>query len=133
MDENKDLAPNPFWGYCTLALDQELIRKLAEIGDWVIGLSKIATSEGNEEFKLVFAMHITEKLTIKEFWENPRFQKKKPDLEKEEFIYHVGDNIYKPTDTGFEQIPSLHSREFFESEKKNGNIRKELTYMENTF
>ena len=30
-------APNPFYGYCTLATCKPSIRKGADIGDWVVG------------------------------------------------------------------------------------------------
>ena len=30
-------APNPFWGYCTLATCKPGIRRPAEQGDWIIG------------------------------------------------------------------------------------------------
>ena len=30
-------APNPFYGYCTLATCKPRIRKAAGVGDWVVG------------------------------------------------------------------------------------------------
>ena len=30
-------APNPFYGYCTLATCKPNIRRSADIGDWVVG------------------------------------------------------------------------------------------------
>ena len=32
-------APNPFWGYCTLANCKPKIRQTAKVGDWIVGLS----------------------------------------------------------------------------------------------
>ena len=34
-------APNPFYGYCTLATCKPVIRKHAEIGDIIVGIGKI--------------------------------------------------------------------------------------------
>ena len=30
-------APNPFYGCCTLATCKPIIRRMAQVGDWVIG------------------------------------------------------------------------------------------------
>jgi hypothetical protein len=30
-------APNPFFGVCTLATCKPLIRRIAHIGDWIVG------------------------------------------------------------------------------------------------
>jgi len=38
--DDRGLTPNPFWDHCTLALDQSLIRKIAKVGDWVVGLKE---------------------------------------------------------------------------------------------
>ena len=40
-------APNPFYGYCTLADCKPKIRKQAQVGDWIIGLG----SKKSEWFK----------------------------------------------------------------------------------
>jgi hypothetical protein len=115
LQENRGLAPNPFWDFCTLALDQALIRQIAEIGDWVVGLKEI--SRKIEDHALVFAMQITEKLTYDEYWNNPRFQIKRPDFAVGEEIFRVGDNIYEPSGDGFVQNYSYRSKDYFESEE----------------
>jgi len=112
--DDRGFAPNPFWNYCTLALDQPLIRQIAQVGDWIVGLKE--TSEENENHHLVFIMQITEKLTYNDYWSNPRFAGKIPDFSIGDYIQQLGDNIYKPIDDDFEQIYSLHSREFFDND-----------------
>lgn len=83
-------APNPFFGVCTLATCKPKIRKAARIGDWVVGTgSKTKGREGS----IVFAMCVTETLTFDQYWKDPRFRNKRPNLrgsKKQAF----GDNIY---------------------------------------
>ena len=52
-------APNPFYGYCTLATCKPNIRRSADIGDWVNTLSSVifankCISRGVNNFVLVF-------------------------------------------------------------------------------
>jgi len=30
-------APNPYWGICTLVICKPVIRRTAEVGDWIVG------------------------------------------------------------------------------------------------
>jgi len=32
-----DAAPNPYWGLCTLVICKPVIRRTANIGDWIVG------------------------------------------------------------------------------------------------
>lgn len=83
-------APNPFYGVCTLATCKPKIRSVADIGDWIVGTgSKTNGLDGH----LVYAMKVTEVMTFNDYWNNPRFVLKKPNLsgsKKQAF----GDNIY---------------------------------------
>lgn len=102
-------APNPFCGYCTLATCKPAIRRVAKLGDWVIGTgSKKRKLSG----RLIFAMHVSETLTFDEYWNDPRFVCKRPNLrgsKKQAF----GDNIYHPdlADGHWVQENSHHSHE----------------------
>ena len=99
-------APNPYYGYCTLAICKPSIRRIAKSGDWVIGTG---TSEFGK-YKLIYAMKLTEKpITFQEYFEDPRFKRKKPNFRKRDKNSHLGDNIYKFTENGFKQLPSVHS------------------------
>jgi hypothetical protein len=83
-------APNPFFGVCTLATCKPRIRSVAQVGDWVVGTgSKTRKREKN----IVYAMRVTGAMTFNQYWAEPRFQAKKPNLQgskKQAF----GDNIY---------------------------------------
>ncbi|MBD3190256.1 MAG: hypothetical protein GF308_06415 [Candidatus Heimdallarchaeota archaeon] len=114
VHKDRGFSPNPFWRYCTLACDQGLIRQVAEIGDWIVGLTPIDKKE--EDHQIIYVMKIIEKITHKEYWDDPRFALKKPDFTKAEEIFKCGDNIYEPTNNEFKQIKSYHSKSFFDDD-----------------
>lgn len=100
------LAPNPYHGYCTLAVCKPKIRAKAQVGDIVIGTASAArhVQRGNE---MIYAMCVSEVLSTAQYWSDPRFNAKKPN--KSSSIHLVGDNIYEPLDNGeWKQMPSLH-------------------------
>lgn len=89
-------APNPFFGVCTLATCKPKIRGAAVVGDWVLGTG---SKQNNREKHVVYAMRVTEAITFQQYWKDPRFQQKKPNLrgsKKQAF----GDNIYSRDGTG---------------------------------
>lgn len=105
IKHDSGFAPNPFWGYCTLANCKPVIRRTANIGDWIVGLSP--KSEGN---KIVYAMKVKDILTFKEYFKNKNFHHKKPDFSSGLTLHKLGDNIYQPLPTGgFKQLRSMHS------------------------
>lgn len=101
-------APNPFFGVCTLATCKPNIRKRASKGDWIIGTG---SSPKGREGCLVYFMLITETMTFNEYWEDERFQRKKPNRQgRKKQAY--GDNIYFKDKTGqWHQRDSHHSFE----------------------
>ena len=99
-------APNPFFGVCTLATCKPEIRKSARIGDWIVGTG----SATNERHKyLVYVMQVAEEMTFNQYWDDDRYQLKKPNLrgsKKQAF----GDNIYfRDRDDHWCQRDSRHS------------------------
>ena len=87
-------APNPFHGLCTLATCKPGIRKHAKVGDWILGVG----SNGRDIRRgdhVVYAMRITETMTTTEYWNDQRFEKKKPSLNRS-WVAASGDNIYEP-------------------------------------
>lgn len=98
-------SPNPFWGCCTLADCKPAIRRTAEVGDWIVGLSP--KGRGN---RVVFAMEVDEILDYASYYRDRRFANKKPDYTRSEVVWKAGDNIYKPLPDGdFQQLRSMHS------------------------
>jgi hypothetical protein len=83
------LAPNPFHGYCTSALCTPSHQNARlEKGDWLIGHSP--KSDGN---LLVYAMRISEVLTMDQYFHDDRFADKKPKPDGT-IIEQCGDNFY---------------------------------------
>lgn len=106
-------APNPFSGWCTLAICKPRIRKSARPGDWVIGfrsrtLAGIKTDYGH----VLYAMRVTERLSFEEYWLDSRFISRRPSRHNA-----TPDNIYRPVSddegvTRLEWVPNhIHGTE----------------------
>ena len=61
VSTDSGFAPNPFGEFCTLSCCKPVIRRSASVGDWVVGLAPKSLGNG-----IVFAMEVTEKMTITE-------------------------------------------------------------------
>jgi hypothetical protein len=108
IEHDFGLAPNPFGGYCTLAVCKPIIRsnKGLEVGSWVIGNGSKKLKNVN---KLIYAMQVEEKITFNEYWNDPRFQYKKPVINGT-LVQMYGDNIYHQNEEGkWLQENSAHS------------------------
>ncbi|WGL15199.1 hypothetical protein PVT68_10475 [Microbulbifer bruguierae] len=104
-------APNPFGLTLTLATCKPLIRKHKHVGDWIAGFTSIelsGTAVGEE--RLIYLMRVGEKLAIADYFHDPRFADKIPQLGRRGAEYKAGDNIYRPLGPGavlpeqFEQL-----------------------------
>jgi hypothetical protein len=113
-------APNPFWQYCTLAICKPAIRRVAKRGDWVVGTGS-KENVGNN--RLIYAMKVTETLTIVEYEKDSRFACKIPTINNE--IKKLGDNLYYVDAKGEmrQRFPSVHS---YEQAEKPETKRKDL-------
>lgn len=99
-------APNPFFGRCTLATCKPRIRDTASLGDWVIGTG---SQQKSRRGYLVYAMEIDEIMTFEEYWSNPEYRRKRPNL-RGSWKQAYGDNIYRRDDAGqWMQLDSHHS------------------------
>lgn len=110
IEHDFGLAPNPFGGYCTIAVCKPTIRanKNLQIGDWVIGTGSAKLKIINH---LIFAMKVEETLTMEKYWEDKRFQYKKP-VVNGSLVQMYGDNFYHRDKSGkWIQENSAHSLE----------------------
>jgi len=101
-------APNPFFGFCTLATCKPKIRAGASIGDWIIGTG--AKSVYDLAGRLIYAMQVGEILDFDTYWNDPRFLRKRPNLNGSLKVMY-GDNIYRRLGKKWIQADSHHSLE----------------------
>lgn len=92
IEHDFGLAPNPFGGYCTLAVCKPTIRnnRNLRMGDWIIGTG---SAKLKKLHYLIFAMQAEEIITLNEYWKDPRFQYKKPVINGS-LTQIYGDNFY---------------------------------------
>ena len=92
VEHDYGLAPNPFGGYCTLAVCKPGIRKNKnlKIGDWIIGTGSKKLNRLNH---LIYAMKVEEKITFEEYWNDRRFRFKRP-IVNGSLVQMYGDNFY---------------------------------------
>lgn len=99
MTHDTGFAPNPFWGFLTLATCKPRIRsaKTKDKGGWIAGFTSqglCGDSVGKE--RLVYLMQIEEKIAFADYFADPRFECKIPKLGESQCVYKAGDNIYRP-------------------------------------
>lgn len=102
-------APNPFYGYCTLATCKPTIRGGAKQLDWVVGCGS-NDRRVRKGGRLVYAMRVTEVLSFEQYFHDPRFLAKRP-FRRGSRKQSCGDNIYhRDVATGeWRQLDSFHS------------------------
>jgi hypothetical protein len=106
IDHDMGFSPNPFHGVCTLANCKPSIRRIAKMGDIVMGFGSASSSIKG---KLIYWLRVDEITTYDEYWVDPRFEIKKPVVNGSHLKFH-GDNIYhRDADGSFVQAASFHS------------------------
>ncbi len=98
-------APNPFHGFCTLATCKPRTRRVAKVGDWIVGMGG---GRLRATGKCIFAMKVSHSETFDDYWANPLYRDKKP-LRNGSKKMIVGDNIYFKKDNEWQQLNSHHS------------------------
>jgi hypothetical protein len=111
MTDDAGFAPNPWWGYLTLATCKPKMREKKVCGDWIAGFTSgelCGHAVGAE--RLVYLMLISEKLPIADYYRAKRFERKIPQPGSKDLRLRLGDNIYRPlkeypqTDDDFVQV-----------------------------
>lgn len=139
IEHDFGLAPNPFGGYCTIAVCKPTIRsnKNLQIGDWIIGTGSAKLKNLHH---LIYAMKVEEKITMEKYWEDERFLYKKP-VVNGSLAQMYGDNFYHKINGKWVQENSAHSLEGGKTNKdhlrvdtggENVLISKEFYYFGNT-
>jgi len=83
-------APNPFEGFCTLATCKPDIREAADEGDLVVACG---SAKNGFYGKVICAFRVGGKRTFQEYWDDPRFERKRALLGLSKRRAY-GDNIY---------------------------------------
>jgi hypothetical protein len=86
-------APNPFHGVCTLACCKPVIRRHAQVGDLIVGLSTRCE-------RVVYAMKVSKVVGFDEYWRDAQGLAKRPDRSSSAARERRGDNIYEPLPDG---------------------------------
>ncbi len=111
------LAPNPFWGYCTLALctpNHQGVKLNPD--DWIVGFL-----DKKRQYKLLYAMKIKEVLDFSDYYKSNEYQKKIPNVNGD-WRQRCGDNMYYKDSSGdWVQHPSIYH-------KSEVNFRKDAKY-----
>ena len=113
MTNDSGFAPNPFGYTLTLATCKPEIRRRKMVGDWIAGFTSktLAGHEVGSE-RLIYLMHVAEKLPMRDYFSDPRFQDKIPDMSARGPMAKAGDNIYRPLRSDederadFDQLPN---------------------------
>jgi len=89
-------APNPFWGICTLVICKPAIRRVAKMGDWIVGTGSKNSPIGNIDGKIVYLMQVTNKMTMQEYdtFTQKYLPEKVPDWSSSDPRRRLGDSIY---------------------------------------
>lgn len=133
VEHDFGLAPNPFGGTISFAVCRGDIRsnKFMQIGDWLVGTGSVSMKN---EGRLIYAMKVEEIISFDEYWNDPRFQYKKPYL-KGTLVQMYGDNFYHIVDERMVQEPSAHSNPDLEQRIKlyNKDVKGKRVLLSKTF
>lgn len=107
LDHDYGFAPNPFWGIMTLATCKAQLRhnKRLELGDWVAGFGSVGMNNLN---CLIYAMKVEQVLTFDEYWDNPKYDCKRP-VVTGTLCQMYGDNVYHTVEGKVIQEHCAHS------------------------
>ncbi len=106
-------APNPFGGVCTLTICKPMIRRTAQVGDWIVGLGSRNGPGGRDlSSHVIYAMKVSRKLPYADYWRecHARLPMKIPVWSSTARLERrVGDCIYEPLSDGrFWQHAGVH-------------------------
>ncbi len=103
-------APNPYWGVCTLVICKPGIRRMAAIGDWIVGTSSTRSPIGDISGHVVYAMQVTRKMTMAHYDDfiESELPAKIPAWTHRDARRRLGDSLYDFSDSHIEQRKGVH-------------------------
>lgn len=102
MTHDSGFAPNPFWGYLTLAAcTPNHLKADLRVGDFIIGIESIGLAKERKranlnphiEQSLIYIAKVDEVLTLDQYFRDSRFEKKKFKKSRD-YKERRGDNVY---------------------------------------
>jgi len=104
MSVDSGFAPNPYYGYCTLAAcTPNHMRANLEPGDVIVGVEsdglirrrrQLLGPDTSEARCLIYYLPIVEVLDLDSYFRDPRFARKKPEPDSRSVARRTGDNVY---------------------------------------
>ena len=109
-------APNPTGGVCTLAYCKPTLRRVAQPGDYIVGLAgseyRKRVGSAGQDYPIIYAMRVTDVIDSKELYFNERYRRHRSSdpnaraqvaktnraLVSSDFIYWGGDGPPLPGD-----------------------------------
>lgn len=106
-------APNPFWGLCTLVICKPTIRRVAAVGDWIVGTGSRRSPLGDLSGQVVYAMRVSRKLTMPEYdlFAQEHCPEKIPAWFDRDPRRRLGDAIYDFSDSPPRLLRSVHTEQ----------------------
>ena len=108
-------APNPFYSVCSVATCKPAIRRVASVGDYILGTG---SAERDLDGHVIFFMRIGEIISFDQYWADSRFARKIPVMNGS-LQQRFGDNIYHRQGSKWIQADSRHSQVGSEPNEKN--------------
>lgn len=106
LDHDLGFAPNPFYGFCTLACCKTVTRRVASTGDFIAGMAgKIGLHSHYK--RLIFWMQVSQDMSFTEYWNDPHFVSKRPVVGAYK-QKAVGDNTYRKDNGNWKYETSMH-------------------------
>ncbi len=120
MTVDTGFAPNPYGRTLTLATCKPDMRKCVQEGEWIAGFtsSKMCGHKVGEE-RLVYLMRVAKKLHVRDYFSDPGFEDKIPDLDTNSREAQAGDNIYRPL------VSNANSSEDFEQLENPNHVARD--------
>lgn len=113
MTHDSGLAPNPFFGVCSLALcTPNHVNANLSSGDWIVGHSSKSTGR-----RLIYAMRLTKVLGMDEYFND--FPEKRPNPHGS-IEQRYGDNMYFREDGRWRRLPSAEHNSVESFQKDHG-------------
>lgn len=118
-------APNPFYGMCSLAICKPGIRRVAKVGDWVVGLGAKHTFSGKDlSGHVVYAMCVEQVVSLKEydFLAPMHWPHRIPNAESLALHERLGDCIYDFSKSKPVQRQGVHNAGNIETDLGGENV-----------